>query len=73
MTFLRATGQTIVLLRGSIDLSIGGMISFGSDRGDQFGDSWTTATAGAGVVAIGLLVGMANGLIISVLRLQHLP
>ena len=41
---LAATGQTIVLLRGGIDLSIGGMISlgtviaatqFGEDAGDR--------------------------------------
>ena len=47
---LAATGQTIVLLRGGIDLSIGGMISFGTViAATQFGDVWTTATAwGAG-------------------------
>src|SRR6188472_3453052 len=55
---LAATGQTIVLLRGGIDLSIGGMISFGTViAATQFGDSWTTATAwGLAIVAIGLLV-----------------
>jgi ribose transport system permease protein len=69
---LAATGQTIVLLRGGIDLSIGGMISFGTViAATEFGDSWTTATAwGLAILAIGLFVGMANGLIISVLRLQ---
>jgi ribose transport system permease protein len=69
---LAATGQTIVLLRGGIDLSIGGMISLGTViAATEFGDSWATATTwGLAVLAIGLLVGMANGLIISVLRLQ---
>ena len=36
---LAATGQTIVLLRGGIDLSIGGMISLGTViAATQFGD-----------------------------------
>jgi ribose transport system permease protein len=69
---LAATGQTIVLLRGGIDLSIGGMISFGTViAATQFGDSWTTAVPwGIAIPVIGLLVGMTNGLLISLLRLQ---
>ena len=69
---LAASGQTIVLLRGGIDLSIGGMISFGTVlAATQFGDSWTTTMAwGVAILAIGLGVGIVNGLIISVLRLQ---
>src|SRR5262249_45662176 len=66
---LAATGQTIVLLRGGIDLSIGGMISLGTVlAATRFGDSWTTAAGwSALVVAIGLAVGVTNGLIISML------
>ncbi|MCB1489185.1 MAG: ABC transporter permease [Bauldia sp.] len=69
---LAATGQTIVLLRGGIDLSIGGMISFGTViAATQFGDSWVTATIwGIAVLAIGFAVGAINGLLISILRLQ---
>ena len=69
---LAATGQTIVLLRGGIDLSIGGMISLGTViAATQFGDSWTTALPWAiAIPVIGLLVGMTNGLLISLLRLQ---
>jgi ribose transport system permease protein len=69
---LAATGQTIVLLRGGIDLSIGGMISLGTVlAATRFGNSWVTAFGwSAAIVAIGLTVGVANGLIISVLRLQ---
>ncbi|SDB29659.1 ABC transporter permease [Bauldia litoralis] len=69
---LAATGQTIVLLRGGIDLSIGGMISFGTViAATQFGDSWVTATAwGFGILLIGFAVGAINGLLISILRLQ---
>ena len=69
---LAATGQTIVLLRGGIDLSIGGMISLGTViAATQFGDDWWTATIwGIGIIAIGFGVGALNGLLISVLRLQ---
>lgn len=69
---LAATGQTIVLLRGGIDLSIGGMISLGTViAATQSGDNaFSAAFAAATVVAIGLLSGVTNGLLISVLRLQ---
>ncbi len=69
---LAATGQTIVLLRGGIDLSIGGMISLGTViAATQFGDDWWTATIwGVAIIAIGFAVGALNGLLISVLRLQ---
>jgi ribose transport system permease protein len=69
---LAATGQTIVLLRGGIDLSIGGMVSFGTVlAATRFGDDpgsvifWSVV-----ILAIGFGVGAVNGLLISVLRLQ---
>jgi len=69
---LAATGQTIVLLRGGIDLSIGGMISLGTVlAATRFGDSVVSATAWTlAILLIGLCVGALNGLVISVLRLQ---
>ena len=69
---LAATGQTIVLLRGGIDLSIGGMISLGTVlAATQFGDSMVTGAIWAVlIVAIGVLAGALNGLLISILRLQ---
>ncbi len=69
---LAATGQTIVLIRGGIDLSIGGMISLGTViAATQFGDSWQSAALWFLIIlAIGFAVGAVNGLIISVLRLQ---
>ncbi|WEK49379.1 MAG: ABC transporter permease [Candidatus Kaistia colombiensis] len=69
---LAATGQTIVLLRGGIDLSIGGMISLGTVlAATRFGTDPGQAVAWAiGIVAIGALVGALNGLLITILRLQ---
>jgi ribose transport system permease protein len=69
---LAATGQTIVLMRGGIDLSIGGMISVGTVlAATRFGDEPLTATIWAVlIVLIGVATGAANGLLISALRLQ---
>lgn len=69
---LAATGQTIVLLRGGIDLSIGGMISLGTVlAATRFGEDTVTAVIWAVlIVLIGLGAGVVNGLLISVLRLQ---
>ena len=69
---LAATGQTIVLLRGGIDLSIGGMISLGTVlAATRFGDDpWTAGLWAVLIVLIGLAAGILNGLIISLLRLQ---
>src|SRR4029077_19545460 len=69
---LAATGQTIVLLRGGIDLSIGGMISLGTViAATRFTDDvssvifWSLA-----ILTLGLCIGALNGLLISVLKLQ---
>ena len=69
---LAATGQTIVLIRGGIDLSIGGMISFGTVlAATQFGiDPGSVILWSAIILGIGFGVGALNGLLISVLRLQ---
>ena len=69
---LAATGQTIVLLRGGIDLSIGGMISLGTViAATQFGETpGSVAFWSLAILAIGLGVGALNGLMISLLRLQ---
>lgn len=69
---LAATGQTIVLIRGGIDLSIGGMISFGTViAATQFGSDPGSVLMWSGIIlVIGFAVGALNGLLISVLRLQ---
>jgi ribose transport system permease protein len=68
---LAATGQTIVLLRGGIDLSIGGMISLGTVlAATEFGSLGATITWTIAILLIGACVGAVNGLLISILRLQ---
>lgn len=69
---LAATGQTIVLIRGGIDLSIGGVISLGTViAATQFGtDPLNIVMWSAIILALGFAVGAINGLLISALKLQ---
>jgi len=69
---LAATGQTIVLLRGGIDLSIGGMISLGTViAATRFGDDAGSIILWCGLILLlGLAVGIINGLLVAFLRLQ---
>ncbi|TIT60157.1 MAG: ABC transporter permease, partial [Mesorhizobium sp.] len=65
-------GQTIVLLRGGIDLSIGGMISLGTViAATRFADDpSTTGFWALAILALGFVIGALNGLLISLLKLQ---
>ena len=69
---LAATGQTIVLIRGGIDLSIGGVISLGTViAATRFGDSAASVAAWSAIIlAFGFAAGAFNGVLISVLKLQ---
>jgi ribose transport system permease protein len=69
---LAATGQTIVLIRGGIDLSIGGMISLGTViAATRFGsDPGSVVLWSAVILALGFGVGALNGAMISLLGLQ---
>jgi ribose transport system permease protein len=69
---LAATGQTIVLVRGGIDLSLGGIISLGTViAATRFGsDPVSVVTWSAIILAFGFGAGALNGVLISVLRLQ---
>jgi len=69
---LAATGQTIVLIRGGIDLSIGGMISLGTViAATQFTDDpLTVVTWSVLILGLGFAVGAVNGILISALKLQ---
>lgn len=69
---LVATGQTIVLIRGGVDLSVGGMVSLGTViAATQFTDDPATVAMWSVIIlALGLGIGALNGLLISVLQLQ---
>lgn len=70
---LVATGQTIVVLRGGIDLSVGGTLSLATAiAATRAADLTATQLLPwlALILGLGVVVGVINGLIISLLRLQ---
>lgn len=69
---LVATGETIVILRGGIDLSVGGMLSLATAIAATRGAAGPFEMAGwaALILAVGGGVGMLNGALISTLELQ---
>lgn len=69
---LIATGETIVLLRGGIDLSVGAILSLATavaaTRGDPGAiESWLWIGF---ILCLGAGIGLLNGLVISTLQLQ---
>ncbi|MFM9106617.1 MAG: ABC transporter permease [Chloroflexota bacterium] len=63
-----AVGQTLVILTGGIDLSVGGIVAFSAMAGGLLMTRGGAENVVLGIVAtllIGLLVGLANGLIVS--------
>jgi ribose transport system permease protein len=69
---LVATGQTIVILLGGIDLSVGGIVSVSTAlAATRFGEGGSDMAFWAlAIVALGLAAGAANGVLIARLRLQ---
>jgi len=71
---ITAAGQTLVLLVGSIDLSVANLISVSAVIAAHVmnGDSSAIAFGIAAAIAIGALVGFINGLLVSTLRVSPL-
>jgi ribose transport system permease protein len=69
---LVATGQTIVILRGGIDLSVGGVISMTTAiAATHFGAGGSRMVLwGALIIALGMAAGALNGVLLGILRLQ---
>jgi ribose transport system permease protein len=82
MNFLRraaplvvlACGQLMVLLTGGFDLSAGALVTFTVLGGALLiaGDPSRTAPAIAGLYGIGLVAGLANGLIVALLKVPSI-
>ncbi len=75
---LLATGQTLVLITGGIDLSLPAVVGLSSvaggllmsaDQGVLGGAAWATPVGLAAMVATGALVGLGNGICIAGLRM----
>ncbi len=61
-------GQTLVLISGGIDLSVGGVMSLSTCiMATGIGNIWTTAIL---VIIIGAVVGLLNGVLIAQFKLQ---
>jgi ribose transport system permease protein len=69
---LVATGQTIVILLGGIDLSVGGIVSVATAlAATRFGHGGSSMLLWAlAIVALGAAGGVVNGILIARLRLQ---
>jgi ribose transport system permease protein len=69
---LVATGQTVVILLGGIDLSVGGIVSVSTAlAATRFGDGGSEMAAWAlAIVVLGAVGGAANGVLIARLNLQ---
>jgi ribose transport system permease protein len=70
ITAIVAIGQTMVIVTGGIDLSVGSVVALsGITTGMLLGEGWPTAAAMVAGVLSGSLVGLANGLLITVVGL----
>jgi ribose transport system permease protein len=69
---LVATGQTLVILLGGIDLSVGGIVSVSTAlAATRFGDGGSDMAVWAlAIVGLGAAAGAANGILIARLKLQ---
>jgi ribose/xylose/arabinose/galactoside ABC-type transport system permease subunit len=71
---LLAVGQTIVVITGNIDLSVGsavGLVAFLTGRFVAHGDHGVALAVGAGI-GIGLVCGLVNGLLVSFCKVPAL-
>ena len=67
-------GQTLVILTGGIDLSIGSLINLSSvlTSGEIDGDAARVGPVVVGVLALGMLIGAMNGALTLILRVHPL-
>lgn len=69
--FVLASGATLVLIAGGIDLSVGATVSLSAAVCAMVLQSTGSTVLGIGsAIAVGLAVGIVNGLLIAILRLR---
>jgi len=71
---LVATGQTLALLVGGIDLSVGGVVTLTNivSTSLMLGDDGNILLAVASCLGLGILVGLVNGTLVALLRVAPL-
>jgi AI-2 transport system permease protein len=68
---IMATGMTFVLLTGNIDISVGGVLGLSAAVSATIvRNGGSIVTAFVAVIVIGLIIGLLNGLGVSVLKIQ---
>ncbi len=66
LTAIVAMGQTMVIITGGIDLSVGSVLALsGITTGMLLGEGWPLGAAMAGGILVGSLTGLINGLLIT--------
>jgi ribose transport system permease protein len=71
-TLIIAAAGTLVVVAGGIDLSVGATYAFAGVTAAHFGQTQNPALAIFLGIAAGVLVGLANGLVITILRINSL-
>lgn len=71
-TLIIAAAGTLVLVSGGIDLSVGATYSFAGVTAAHFAEHTSPAVAILLGIGAGVLVGVANGLVVTVLRINSL-
>lgn len=70
LTAIMAIGETMVIISGGIDLSVGSIMGLsGLLTGLMMGSGWSVGLAVLGGLAVGVAVGLFNGLLITAVRL----
>lgn len=65
-----AVGETIVILLGNFDLSVGSTVALASVMYATWGNGQPLIVAAIGVVAVGALIGLVNGLLVTFAKIN---
>ncbi len=65
-----AVGETVVILLGNFDLSVGSTVALASVMYATWGNDHSLLLAGIGVVVVGALIGLINGLLVTYAKIN---